>query len=131
MSLDEVRDFFFDDGLDYHSWRPGHTFSQSPCAPIIKIKRTPWCLWYSCELHKKIEHDSLVTLEHHMKYAEPEVHKKVITEKLRAREIDKGMIIEAKIDEMFGKKSNEMRAKKHYSESFEERIKFINSTQKT
>lgn len=133
MSLDEVEDFFFDDGGDYHPWHPGHTISQSPCVPIISIKRTRYCLWYYCDLHKGIEHDSLVTLEHHMKYKEPEKHKKVILEKLRTRKIDKGNIVKEKIDELFKDPQDIMlaRARKHYSESFEERIKSLSGTHLT
>lgn len=58
-----------------------------------------------------------------MKYKEPELHKKVILEKLRARETNKGIIVEARINEIFGKGKSDLRAKKHYAESFEERIR--------
>ena len=133
MSLDEVEDFFFDDGGDYNPWRPGHTISQSPCVPIISIKRTHWCLWYYCDLHRGVEHDSLVTLEHHMKYKEPEKHKKVILEKLRARKIDKANIIKEKIDQIFLDPQDMMltRARKRYLESFEERIKGFSQLHQT
>ena len=124
MSIAEVEDFFFDDGRDYVPWRKGHSFSQSPCAPIIKIERTSKCLWYSCEIHRTVIHDSLVTLEHHMKYKEPELHKKVILDKLHARETDKSKIIEQQIDDIFDKKEDKVlaRARKHYMESLEEKI---------
>jgi hypothetical protein len=74
--LDEVKvssitDFFYDD--PNKSWEPlpEHDLDQSPCYPIIAIKQN----YYYCILHPEVKNIHLESIEHHIKYKDPEAHK--------------------------------------------------------
>ena len=70
ISVDE---FFYNDPNTPWKPLPEHDLKQSPCYPIIDIRRyhkykIPF---YYCKLHPDIENAYLEIIEHHCKYKEP------------------------------------------------------------
>ena len=121
--LKEIEDFFYDEPyMEWHPWKPGHTYSMSPCAPIINVDRKPLCIWYSCDLHKHVIHVYIQTIEHHCKFMEPELHKEEIIKRLdkfrhnTSKSIDKQMKSLSQYNERY---SQIMEAKRNYKEIYE------------
>ena len=74
VSVDE---FFYDDPDTPWKPFPEHDLKQSPCYPIINIRRyhNYKIPFYYCKLHPDIENAYLESIEHHCKYKEPDIHK--------------------------------------------------------
>lgn len=71
-----IHDFFYDDPeLDYKPL-PHHEIHQSPCNLIIgqtDYKTTTSI--YFCKLHPDVKSIYLSSIEHHIKYKDPDIHK--------------------------------------------------------
>ena len=50
---------------------PEHDLDQSPCYPIIAQKQG----YFYCRLHPEVKNVHLESIEHHIKYKDPETHK--------------------------------------------------------
>ena len=80
-----IEEFFHDD-LSLH-WEPLslHSLEQSPCYPIIGIRKKQGL--YHCKLHpKEAVSIHLDIVEQHCKYKEPSLHKTKITEGMTTKE---------------------------------------------
>ncbi len=66
-----VTDFFYDDPTMPYLALPDHKLNRSPCCPIIAIKDG----YYYCSLHPEIKNTHLESIEHHIKYEDPAMHK--------------------------------------------------------
>jgi hypothetical protein len=66
-----ITNFFHDDPNT--PWTPltEHDLDYSPCYPIIAVKQG----YYYCRLHPEIKNSYLESIEHHIKYKDPEMHK--------------------------------------------------------
>lgn len=71
-----VNEFFDDDPTSSYKPLPDHDLSQSPCYHIINKEGN----YFFCKLHSGIRNIHLESIEHHIKYKDPEVHR---TELLR------------------------------------------------
>ena len=81
LTREIIEEFFYDDGLPY---RPpsAHTLDESPCKLIIKIIKTNNDDFYYCSVHPDVQNIHLESIEHHMKYKHPEMHKSEILKML-------------------------------------------------
>src|SRR5690349_24616212 len=77
MSIDK---FFYDDQTLQYKPFQDHSLEQSPCYNIIDKKEN----YFYCKLHPGIRNIHLKSIEHHIKYKDPEVHR---AELLRFTEI--------------------------------------------
>ena len=78
-----VTQFFYDEPfLPYHPPSP-HELEDSPCKSIIRLDNHS--LLYNCTLHPDIRSYHLESIEHHIKYKNPEMHKSEILKLLEAR----------------------------------------------
>ena len=78
-----VTQFFYDEPfLPYHP-PPPHELEDSPCKSIIRLDNHS--LLYNCTLHPDIRSYHLESIEHHIKYKNPEMHKSEILKLLEAR----------------------------------------------
>ena len=88
--ITSVEEFFNDDHNTPWKPLPEHDLKQSPCYPIIDVRKyhNYKIPFYYCRLHQDIENAYLETIEHHCKYKEPDMHKSEILRLLstRARE---------------------------------------------
>ena len=66
-----IHDFFTDDKTVDYKPLADHTLQESPCRSII-IKDK---LLYFCKLHPNVKSVYLETIEHHMRYKDPQSHK--------------------------------------------------------
>ena len=71
VKVSTITDFFYDDPTIPYAPLPDHNLDQSPCYPIIAIKHG----YYYCRLHPDIKNTYLESIEHHIKYKDPEAHK--------------------------------------------------------
>ena len=79
-TLEEITQFFYDEPYQpYHL--PPHELEDSPCRSIIRIDNHS--LFY-CILHPDVQKYHLETIEHHIKYKNPEMHKSEILKLLTA-----------------------------------------------
>lgn len=69
-----VEEFFYDDGGPYRPPTP-HTLDESPCKSIIRITQDDF---YYCSMHRDIQNIYLESIEHHIKFKDPEIHKSEI-----------------------------------------------------
>jgi hypothetical protein len=79
MKVRSIADFFYKDPNKPWEPLPDHTLEQSPCYPIIAIKQN----YYYCILHPKVENIYLESIEHHIKYKDPEAHKSELLKLLK------------------------------------------------
>lgn len=70
-----IEAFFKDDVNIPYQPPPPHSLKQSPCLDIIGKEGE----FYYCKLHPNIQYIHLETMEHHIKYKEPIMHKNAIT----------------------------------------------------
>jgi hypothetical protein len=68
MSVDE---FFYDESTLPYEPLPDNDLNQSPCHHIIAEKEG----YYYCKLHLEITNVHLESIEHHIKFKDPEMHK--------------------------------------------------------
>jgi hypothetical protein len=82
VSVDE---FFSDNPTPENPWKPlpKHSLEASPCMPIIGIHNKYRVPFYYCELHPDIENIYLESIEHHILFHEPEIHKAEILKYLK------------------------------------------------
>jgi hypothetical protein len=78
INLSSITDFFYDDPSMPYTPLPEHDLDQSPCNPIIAIKHE----YFYCRLHPEIKNVHLESIEHHIKYKDPELHKSELLELL-------------------------------------------------
>ena len=74
LTREIVAEFFYDDGLPYRP-PPPHTLDESPCKSIIRMDDHSF---YYCTLHPEVRNIHLESIEHHIKYKYPEMHKSEI-----------------------------------------------------
>lgn len=79
-TIEEITQFFYDEPYQpYHL--PPHELEDSPCRSIIRIDNHS--LFY-CILHPDVQSYHLESIEHHIKYKDPEAHKSEILKQLVA-----------------------------------------------
>ena len=82
-TVEAITQFFYDEPfLPYHP-PPPHELENSPCKSIIRLDNHS--LLYNCTLHPDIRSYHLESIEHHIKYKNPEMHKSEILKLLEAR----------------------------------------------
>ena len=82
-TVEAITQFFYDEPyLPYHP-PPPHELQDSPCKLIIRLDNHS--LFYNCTLHPDIRSYHLESIEHHIKYKNPEMHKSEILKLLEAR----------------------------------------------
>ena len=69
-----IEEFFYDEGQPYRP-PPPHTLDESPCKSIIRMDDHSF---YYCTLHPEVRNIHLESIEHHIKYKYPEMHKSEI-----------------------------------------------------
>ncbi len=70
-SLSSINGFFYDDPNISYTASQEHNLDQSPCYPVIAIEQG----YFYCRLHPDVKNVHLESIEHHMKYEDPEIHK--------------------------------------------------------
>jgi hypothetical protein len=79
-TVEAITQFFYDEPyLSYHP-PPPHGLEDSPCKSIIKFDKRS--LLYSCILHPAFQSFHLESIEHHIKFENPEMHKSEILNSL-------------------------------------------------
>jgi hypothetical protein len=79
-TVEEITQFFYDEPYQpYHL--PPHELEDSPCKSIIRIDNHS--LFY-CILHPDVQSYHLESIEHHIRYKDPEAHKSEILKQLVA-----------------------------------------------
>ena len=97
--MEEITQFFYDEpNLPYHP-PPPHELKNSPCRSIIRIDT--YSLYY-CTLHPDVQSYHLESIEHHIKYKNPEMHESEILTSLNPQTSDKRQL---ELDE-YDKKRN-------------------------
>jgi hypothetical protein len=82
-TVEAITQFFYDEPyLPYHP-PPPHELEDSPCKSIIRLDNHS--MLYNCTLHPDIRSYHLESIEHHIKYKNPEMHKSEILKLLEAR----------------------------------------------
>jgi hypothetical protein len=71
VKVSSITDFFYDDPAMPYVVLSAHKLDQSPCRHIIAINDG----YYYCRLHPGIKNVHLESIEHHIKYKDPEAHK--------------------------------------------------------
>jgi hypothetical protein len=72
-TMDAITQFFYDEPyLPYHPLPP-HELEDSPCKSIIRFDSHSSL--YNCILHPDVQSYDLESIEHHIKYKNPEMHK--------------------------------------------------------
>ena len=66
-----VTDFLYHDPNAPYKPLPEHDLDQSPHYPIIAIKKG----YFYCKLHPDVQNVHLESVEHHVKYKDPDKHK--------------------------------------------------------
>jgi hypothetical protein len=75
-TLEAITQFFYDEPfLPYHP-PPPHELENSPCNSIIRFDNHS--SMYNCTLHTDVQSYYLESIEHHIKYKNPEMHKSEI-----------------------------------------------------
>ena len=80
-TMEAITQFFYDEPYLPYQPPPPHKLEDSPCKSIIRIDNHS--LFY-CTLHPDVQSYHLESIEHHMKYKDPEVHKSEILKQLIA-----------------------------------------------
>ena len=70
-SLNSITNFFHDDPNVPYTRPPERTLEQSPCYPIIAVRHG----YFYRRLHPDVKYVYLESIEHHIKYKDPEAHK--------------------------------------------------------
>ena len=70
-TVSSVTGFFYDDPTMSYVPLSEHDLDQSPSRSIIANKQE----YYFCRLHPEIKNIHLESIEHHIKYKDPEAHK--------------------------------------------------------
>jgi hypothetical protein len=78
-TMEAITQFFYDEPYLPYQPPPLHKLEDSPCKSIIRIDNHS--LFY-CTLHPDVQSYHLESIEHHMKYKDPEVHKSEILKQL-------------------------------------------------
>ena len=82
-TVEAITQFFYDEpDLPYHP-PPPHKLEDSPCKSIIRLDNHS--LLYNCTLHPDFQSYHLESIEHHIKYKNPEMHESEILKLLKAR----------------------------------------------
>lgn len=69
-----VSDFLYDDPDAPYTPLPEHHLDQSPCYPIIAAKQG----YFYCKLHPDVQNIHLESVEHHVKYKDPDKHRSAL-----------------------------------------------------
>jgi hypothetical protein len=75
-NMEEITEFFYDEPYLPYQPPPSHELKDSPCRSIIRLDNHS-SLFY-CILHPDVLSYHLESIEHHIKYKNPEVHKSEI-----------------------------------------------------
>ena len=70
-SLSSITDFFHDNTNMPYVPRQEHALKRSSCNAITAIKQG----YFHCRLHHDVKYVHLISIEHHVKYKDPEKHK--------------------------------------------------------
>ena len=82
-TVEAITQFFYDESDLPYRPPPPHKLEESPCKSIIKLDNHS--LLYNCTLHPDFQSYHLESIEHHIKYKNPEMHKSEILKLLEAR----------------------------------------------
>ncbi len=82
-TVEAIAQFFYDEPFLPCHPPPPHELENSPCKSIIRLDNHS--LLYNCTLHPDIRSYHLESIEHHIKYKNPEMHKSEILELLEAQ----------------------------------------------
>jgi hypothetical protein len=81
-AMEAITQFFYDEPyLPYHS-PPPHGLEDSPCKSIIRFDSHSSL--YNCALHPDVQSYHLESIEHHIKFKNPDMHKSEILKQLIA-----------------------------------------------
>jgi hypothetical protein len=87
-----IEEFFHDDLSLLWQPLPLHSLEQSPCYPIIGIRKKQGL--YYCKLHsEEAKSIHLEVIEQHCKYKEPDVHKSEILKLLSTKSPDNELAV--------------------------------------
>lgn len=79
-NIESINQFFYDEPFLPYQPPPPHELEDSPCKSIIRFDKHS--LLYHCILHPDIQSYHLESIEHHIKFKNPEIHKSEILKSL-------------------------------------------------